>query len=130
MKKVVSEEGSSSLFGDEGLSWLIVCVISLPPSFVSLRLFSERAEGRFGRPHRLSQRPDQLFFVPARMGFCGLPFDPACLDFHKTARTVQSLPSAAQVRQPIRRDTARSALYGDKLDRLRRRLREAGALAE
>lgn len=64
------------------------------------------------------------------LDFCGLPFDPACLDFHKTARTVQSLPSAAQVRQPIRRDTARSALYGDKLDRLRQRLRAAGVLAE
>ena len=63
------------------------------------------------------------------LDFCGLPFDPACLDFHRTTRTVQSLPSAAQVRQPIRRDTARSALYGDKLDRLRRRLREAGVLA-
>ena len=62
------------------------------------------------------------------LDFCGLPFDPACLDFHKTTRTVQSLPSAAQVRQPIRRDTARSALYGDKLDRLRQRLRDAGAL--
>lgn len=64
------------------------------------------------------------------LDFCGLPYDPACLEFHKTARTVQSLPSAAQVRQPIRRDTARSALYGDKLDRLRRRLREAGVLAK
>ena len=64
------------------------------------------------------------------LDFCGLPFDPACIEFHKTARTVQSLPSAAQVRQPIRRDTARSARYGDKLDRLRRRLRDAGVLAE
>jgi len=64
------------------------------------------------------------------LGFCDLPFDPACVEFHKTARTVQSLPSAAQVRQPIRRDTARSALYGDKLDRLRQRLRDAGVLAE
>ena len=62
--------------------------------------------------------------------FCELPFDPACLEFHKTARTVQSAPSAAQVRQPIRRDTARSALYGDKLDGLRRRLRDAGVLAD
>lgn len=62
--------------------------------------------------------------------FCDLSFDPACLEFHKTARTVQSLPSAAQVRQPMRRDTARSALYGDKLDPLRRRLRDAGVLAE
>ena len=67
--------------------------------------------------------------VRRMLDFCGLPFDPSCLDFHKTARTVQSLPSAAQVRQPIRRDTARSALYGDKLDRLRQRLRDAGALA-
>src|SRR6185312_7956531 len=64
------------------------------------------------------------------LDFCGLPFDPACIEFHKTARTVQSLPSAAQVRQPIRRDTARSARYGDKLDRLRQRLRDAGVLAE
>lgn len=63
------------------------------------------------------------------LDFCGLPFDAACLDFHKTSRTVQSLPSAAQVRQPMRRDTARSARYGDKLDRVRERLRDAGVLA-
>ena len=62
------------------------------------------------------------------LDFCGLAFDPACLEFYKTSRTVQSLPSAAQVRQPLRRDTARSALYGDKLDRLRQRLRDAGVL--
>jgi hypothetical protein len=43
---------------------------------------------------------------------------------------VLSSPSAAQVRQPIRRDTARSARYGDKLDGLRKRLRDAGVLAE
>jgi len=59
-----------------------------------------------------------------------LPFDPACLTFHKTSRTVMSAPSAAQVRQPLRRDTARSTRYGDKLDGLRRRLRDAGLLPE
>ena len=64
------------------------------------------------------------------LDFCGLPFDAACLDFHKTARTVQSAPSAAQVRQPMRRDTARSPLYGDRLDPLRQRLRDAGVLTE
>ena len=64
------------------------------------------------------------------LDFCGLPFNQACLDFHQTARTVQSLPSAAQVRQPIRRDTARGARYGAKLDRLRQRLRDAGVPAE
>jgi Sulfotransferase family len=60
------------------------------------------------------------------LDFCNLSFAPACLEFHKTTRTVQSLPSAALVRQPLRSDTARSALFGDKLDRLRQRLREAG----
>jgi Tfp pilus assembly protein PilF len=60
------------------------------------------------------------------LDFCNLPFAPACLEFHKTKRTVQSLPSAALVRQPLRGDTARSALFGDKLDRLRQRLRDAG----
>ncbi|MEO8810996.1 MAG: sulfotransferase, partial [Rhodanobacter sp.] len=64
------------------------------------------------------------------LDFCGLPFDPACLEFHKTSRTVLSLPSAAQVRQPLRRDTARSARYGDKLDRLRQRLADANAPLE
>lgn len=60
------------------------------------------------------------------LDFCDLPFDAACLEFHKTPRAVLSAPSAAQVRQPLRRDTARSARYGDKLDPLRRRLRAAG----
>jgi hypothetical protein len=60
------------------------------------------------------------------LDFCNLPFAPECLEFHKTKRTVQSLPSAALVRQPLRGDTARSALFGDKLDRLRQRLRDAG----
>jgi tetratricopeptide (TPR) repeat protein len=64
------------------------------------------------------------------LDFCGLPFDPACLEFHKTSRTVLSTPSAAQVRQPLRRDTARSARYGDKLDHLRQRLRAAGVTVD
>lgn len=62
------------------------------------------------------------------LAFCDLPFDAACLDFHKTSRPVLSAPSAAQVRQPMLRNTARSARYGDKLDPLRRRLRDAGVL--
>ena len=64
------------------------------------------------------------------LDFCDLPFDAACLEFHKTSRTVLSTPSAAQVRQPLRRDTARSARYGDKLDRLRQRLRDGGLAVE
>jgi len=34
---------------------------------------------------------------------CGLPFDPACLTFHETRRSVRT-PSSEQVRQPIFRD--------------------------
>jgi tetratricopeptide (TPR) repeat protein len=64
------------------------------------------------------------------LDFCGLPFDAACLDFHTTQRAVMSAPSAAQVRQPMLRSTARSARYGDKLDPLRQRLRDAGVLSD
>ena len=60
------------------------------------------------------------------LDFCGLPFDPACLDFHRTQRTVISAASAGQVRQPLQRGTARAARYGPWLDGLRRRLRDAG----
>jgi hypothetical protein len=52
---------------------------------------------------------------------CGLPFDAACLDFHRTQRAVGS-PSAMQVRQPLRRDTARGPRYGALLDPLRHEL--------
>jgi len=34
---------------------------------------------------------------------CGLPFEQACVDFHKTERAVRT-PSSEQVRQPIFRD--------------------------
>jgi tetratricopeptide (TPR) repeat protein len=62
------------------------------------------------------------------LDFCGLPFDASCLEFHRNPRTVLSAPSAAQVRQPMRRDTARAARYGDRLDPLRARLRNAGLI--
>jgi hypothetical protein len=34
---------------------------------------------------------------------CGLPFEAACVEFHKTQRSVRT-PSSEQVRQPIFRD--------------------------
>ena len=37
------------------------------------------------------------------LNYCGLPFEPACLEFHKTRRSVRT-PSSEQVRQPIFRD--------------------------
>jgi len=50
--------------------------------------------------------------------FCDLPFDAACLDFHQTERNVRTV-SAAQVREPLRGDTARAARFGDLLSPLR-----------
>ncbi len=85
------------------------------------RVFDLRYESLVAEPEPVIRR---------LLDFCSLSFDPACLEPHKTPRTVLSLPSAAQVRQPLRRDTARGALYGDKLDGLRERLRRAGVLDE
>lgn len=85
------------------------------------RVFDLQYEG-------LLSEPDVV--IKQLLEFCRLPFDPACLRFHETSRPVRSAPSAAQVRQPLRRDTARSARYGDKLEGLHRRLREAGVLTE
>lgn len=55
------------------------------------------------------------------LDFCRVPFDPACLRHQETARSVRTA-SAAQVREPIRRDTARADKYGALLDPLRKEL--------
>jgi cytochrome c-type biogenesis protein CcmH/NrfG len=52
------------------------------------------------------------------LDFCGLPFDAACLRFHENTGAVRTA-SAAQVREPIRGDTARANRYGPLLDPLR-----------
>lgn len=57
----------------------------------------------------------------ALLDFCGLPFDAACLRPHEAARSVRTA-SAAQVREPLRRDTARTSRYGEWLDPLRHAL--------
>ncbi|HEX5124050.1 MAG TPA: sulfotransferase [Rhodanobacteraceae bacterium] len=57
---------------------------------------------------------------------CGLAFEDACLRFHETRRRVATA-SAAQVRTPLRRDTARAATYGALLDPLRAKLAAASA---
>jgi tetratricopeptide (TPR) repeat protein len=41
--------------------------------------------------------------VRRMLAHCGLAFEPACLDFHKTQRSVRT-PSSEQVRQPITRE--------------------------
>jgi tetratricopeptide (TPR) repeat protein len=54
----------------------------------------------------------------ALLEFCKLDFDAACVRFHEARRSVRSA-SAAQVRQPLRRDTARADRYGELLAPLR-----------
>lgn len=56
------------------------------------------------------------------LAFCKLPFDAACLTPHQTHREVASTASAAQVREPIRADTAHSAPYRQWLQPLREHL--------
>ena len=62
---------------------------------------------------RLVQEPEAQ--IRQLLAFCQLPFDAACLSPHQTQRDVHSTASAAQVRQPIRGDTARSPRYRDFL---------------
>jgi len=64
----------------------------------------------------LVAEPDKA--IHGLLDFCGLPFEDACLRFHDTQREVRS-PSATQVRQPLRSDTAHTQAYGDLLDPLR-----------
>jgi tetratricopeptide (TPR) repeat protein len=71
-------------------------------------------------PHRIfDQVYEELLADPEGqtrrlLDFCGVEFDESCLRFHETARNVRTM-SAAQVREPLRRDTARAHLYGDLL---------------
>ena len=68
---------------------------------------------------RLVREPEAA--ISDLLAFCDLPFEAACLDFHKTERDVHT-PSAMQVREPLRRDTARAPRYGALLDALRAEL--------
>jgi len=59
-----------------------------------------------GRVHRVIYErmvDDTESEVRALLAACGLGFEPACLDFHKTERAVRTA-SSEQVRQPIFRD--------------------------
>lgn len=75
-------------------------------------------------PHRIrDQAYESLVADPERevrelLAFCGLAYDPACLRSHETARDVHTL-SGAQVREPLRADTARAPLYREFLTPLR-----------
>ncbi len=62
--------------------------------------------------------------IRALLDFAGLPFDESCLRFHEAKRGVRTV-SSGQVRQPLRRDTARGPRYGDLLAPLRDALQAA-----
>ncbi|QNN71610.1 sulfotransferase [Thermomonas carbonis] len=62
--------------------------------------------------------------IRALLDDCGLRFDPACLTSHEARRNVRTA-SAAQVRQPLRHDTARASAYGALLDPLRAALEQS-----
>ena len=109
--------------------WVMWSAIEVAPGKYDWRDYDRTCRGWAARhpQHVRSQSYEDLLAEPeaeirALLAFCGLPFEPACLDFHKAERSVRT-PSAAQVRQPLRRDTARAAAYGDLLVALREPLR-------
>lgn len=60
-----------------------------------------------GRVHRVIYErmvEDSETEIRALLDYCGLEFEPACLEFYKTDRAVRT-PSAEQVRRPIYRDS-------------------------
>ena len=59
--------------------------------------------GRVLRVHHEDVVDDLEGSVRRLLEFCGLAFEPACVDFHKTKRSVRTA-SSEQVRQPIFRD--------------------------
>jgi hypothetical protein len=60
------------------------------------------------------------------VAWCGLEWEPACLDFHRTARPVRTA-SVAQVREPVyTRSVARWKHYEPALAPLFRRLAPDG----
>jgi hypothetical protein len=62
------------------------------------------------------------------LAFCGLPWDPACLEFERNTAPVAT-PSAVQVRQPIYRTAVdRWRKYETELAPLRALLTEAGVV--
>ena len=68
-----------------------------------MRHWDEVLPGRVLRVHHEDVVDDLEGSVRRMLDYCGLPFEPACVDFHKTERSVRT-PSSEQVRQPIFRD--------------------------
>jgi tetratricopeptide (TPR) repeat protein len=73
-------------------------------SYVQLmRHWDEALPGKVLRIRHESVVDDLEGNVRRILDFCGLPFEPACLEFHKTERSVRTA-SSEQVRRPIFRE--------------------------
>lgn len=82
------------------------------------RFWVQRYPGQFRSQQYEDLVADPEAEIRSLLDFCGLPFDASCLRFHEAQRNVRTA-SAAQVRQPLRRDTARTSHYGELLEPLR-----------
>jgi hypothetical protein len=69
-----------------------------------MRHWDEALPGRVLRVQHEDVVDDLEGGVRRILDHCGLPFEAACVDFHKTRRSVRT-PSSEQVRQPIFRDS-------------------------
>ncbi|HEV7492073.1 MAG TPA: sulfotransferase [Rhodanobacteraceae bacterium] len=67
----------------------------------------------------LVEDPDKE--IRTLLAFCDLSFESSCVEFHTNPRNVGTA-SAAQVREPLRGDTAQAPRYGALLEPLRRAL--------
>jgi tetratricopeptide (TPR) repeat protein len=68
-----------------------------------MRHWDEVLPGRVLRVHHEDVVEDLEGNVRRILDFCGLPFEPACVEFHKTERSVRTA-SSEQVRRPIFRE--------------------------
>lgn len=91
-----------------------------------LRYWQQRIPGRILELSYENLVADQAGQTRNLLEFCGLPWDPACLDFHANEAPVATA-SAAQVRQPLYRDAVeRWRRYETELAPLRDLLRAHG----
>jgi tetratricopeptide (TPR) repeat protein len=68
-----------------------------------MRHWDQTLPGRVLRVHHEDVIDDLEGSVRRMLAYCGLDFEPACVEFHKTRRSVRT-PSSEQVRQPIFRE--------------------------
>lgn len=86
-----------------------------------MRYWQQRYPGRIRVQSHEALLADPDGEIRGLLDHVGVPFEDACLNFHETRRQVRTV-SAAQVREPLRRDTARTKPFGALLDPLRQAL--------